>query len=405
MSAATCLCAIRGSARGYSLVEPPAGGRRQRAAFTLVELLVVIAIIGILVALLLPAIQAAREAARRSQCKNNLKNIGLACLNFENTQGAFPTGGEAYGPKIEYYMDNGKPVGPEKIGFGWGFQILPYLEEGAVAGIQTTDQLRDIVVPIYVCPSRGIRKVVGPFEPDGEDFPKTLTDYACTVPITKELDTDPTPVDPAKLLDWLSITDLVVRKPRSPSKNAGVPPWGADAAQDNGVYDGVIVRSPFHLQRWNAFTNSPSGFFCKNVPFPIKMSKIIDGTSKTLLIGEKYIRQDLYLDGGPSDDTGWAEGWDPDTVRCTGIAPINDAEVNGELTGMLGGPSGPPWYVWVMGSPHTGGFNVVCADGSVHTVNYDIDIYVFNAIGTRNGTAAGSANVTDAERTSTEGMQ
>ena len=62
-------------------------------AFTLVELLVVIAIIGIFVALLLPAIQAAREAARRTQCKNNLKNIGLAIANFENTNKVFPTGG------------------------------------------------------------------------------------------------------------------------------------------------------------------------------------------------------------------------------------------------------------------------------------------------------------------------
>src|SRR5690349_19755554 len=64
----------------------------QRRAFTLVELLVVIAIIGLLVALLLPAIQAAREAARRSQCKNNLKQIGLALHNFESARGSFPPG-------------------------------------------------------------------------------------------------------------------------------------------------------------------------------------------------------------------------------------------------------------------------------------------------------------------------
>ena len=69
---------------------PHVSATGRRRGFTLVELLVVIAIIGILVALLLPAIQAAREAARRTQCKNNLKNIGLACQNHVDTFKVFP---------------------------------------------------------------------------------------------------------------------------------------------------------------------------------------------------------------------------------------------------------------------------------------------------------------------------
>jgi prepilin-type N-terminal cleavage/methylation domain-containing protein len=92
--------------------------------FTLVELLVVIAIIGILVALLLPAIQAAREAARRTQCKNNLKNIGLSLLNHVDTLKVFPTGGGYYSPKLHEFIEGGKPAGTAKQGLGWGFQIL-----------------------------------------------------------------------------------------------------------------------------------------------------------------------------------------------------------------------------------------------------------------------------------------
>src|SRR5215470_3014137 len=103
-------------------------------AFTLVELLVVIAIIGILVALLLPAIQAAREAARKMQCKNNLKNIGLAVHNAYDTYKYFPTGGTKAGVALQDYLVDsatqtafnrkGPANGPLEQGLSMLYQIL-----------------------------------------------------------------------------------------------------------------------------------------------------------------------------------------------------------------------------------------------------------------------------------------
>ena len=124
---------------------------KRRPGFTLVELLVVIAIIGVLVALLLPAVQAAREAARRMQCTNNLKQMGLATQNYHSAKGNFPPGALIEGPCCRE---------PSKT--GWPLEALPYMEmqnlyelldPTVTIGHNNNQRLRESVAPGFSCPS------------------------------------------------------------------------------------------------------------------------------------------------------------------------------------------------------------------------------------------------------------
>jgi prepilin-type N-terminal cleavage/methylation domain-containing protein len=121
----------------------------RRQAFTLIELLVVIAIMGVLMGLLLPAVQKVREAAARAKCQNNMKQIGLAMHNYESTYSRLPPGFIATLPP-------GNDVAP---GWGWGFFILPYIEQDPLFRSQdptkpvTTSPLLATVLPTFLCPS------------------------------------------------------------------------------------------------------------------------------------------------------------------------------------------------------------------------------------------------------------
>ena len=128
---------------------------RGPTGFTLVELLVVIAIIGILIALLLPAVQTAREAARRSQCQNNLKQLGIALHNYHNTHGKFPYA--AYEPMP---LSDGEEQ--RKLGFGWGALILDFIEANDEKGLINFNYGQNqaqngaamkLRLPFYHCPS------------------------------------------------------------------------------------------------------------------------------------------------------------------------------------------------------------------------------------------------------------
>src|SRR3954453_5885920 len=100
---------------------------RDRRGFTLIELLVVIAIIAVLIALLLPAVQQAREAARRTQCKNALKQIGLAFHNYHDSFNTFPPGCIARQPVVN--SGGGASTSTEIGLWGWGAMILPYIDQ------------------------------------------------------------------------------------------------------------------------------------------------------------------------------------------------------------------------------------------------------------------------------------
>ncbi len=336
--------------------------------FTLVELLVVIAIIGILVALLLPAVQAAREAARRSQCSNNLKQIGLAMLNHESAIGTFPSGGDVPWPLIENYLADtrsvpnaadrkGPPNGAETQGLGWPFQILSYIEHGAVRDISTQQELNVISVPMYNCPSRrGQTRWVG-----SASLGTWLIDYAAVTPGR----TVPAVVTDSNLKEgdfwgWSAINLCDNGGENNPCVNR---------VRANLTFHGIIVRANYDFQ--------------KNPPGPVgntkptRMAQITDGTSNTIAVSEKRLHPSLYETGDDwHDDRGWTAGWDGDTVRATyyPIGPDQDsttANINNRN------------YGFCLGSAHSAGVFALFGDGSVHTITYDVDRVVLNRLGHR----------------------
>ncbi|MBA3480839.1 MAG: DUF1559 domain-containing protein, partial [Pirellulales bacterium] len=310
-----------------------------------------------------PAVQAAREAARRTTCINQLKQIGLGVQNHVSAFKVFPSGGIHPWPQIEDYSTGGKPFGAGKQGLSWAFQILPFLEQTTVHNLSTTAQLTGTPVEMYFCPSRRpptINALDGFW----------LIDYVGLVPSQSRgqmgnarfnsLTTNRLGCN----LAWgfWGVTNDSNIWPTAPGEMKSAENLGA-AYQG---FWGVLTRSS-HLVK-------PGTKDVMDMGYPtVGMAQIEDGTSNTAMIGEKRLNPEFYMFPQWHDDRGWSDGWDPDTLRSTLCPPTADGSSFGNAVadGLTSG------------SAHPGGLQVAFADGSVHTIRYDIDLETYNRLAHR----------------------
>ncbi len=237
--------------------------RGRRSGFTLIELLVVIAIIGVLVALLLPAVQQARAAARRSQCQNNLKQIGLALHQFHDAQGAFPPA-RLVEDGIRTLSSNGTTSGMDEP--SWLIHILPHLEQSPIYAEwnlykpfgQQSLKARQSVVQTFLCPER--HAGTSPVAPDA------------AVVITLQCGCG----GGVQLIPGGAVVDYVGNQGDLSPGATGQPTdfyWG-------GQGTGVIVSSRPKMKG----TDIIGGWEDK-----VAIRDISDGTSNTVMVGEPFI--------------------------------------------------------------------------------------------------------------------
>ncbi len=315
--------------------------RRRLRGFTLIELLVVIAIIAILIGLLLPAVQKVREAAARAQCVNNLKQIGLAIHNHNDTTGFVPSGGQHWSMPPTY-IGPGQPADVRQQRAGWLFQLLPFVEQdniykganapafgGFPAGSIEAAQFQAIGSPIktFFCPSRRSPRVFahapgGWYPPFASPGPKhhAQTDYAASI---------------------------------GPNSNV----------------NGFLQRT-FRNNLGNGVPGTP-------LQPPIRITDLTDGLSNTLVAGDKRVAVNRLHAFQGEDNEGYTSGWDHDVLRRTDRAPQPDC-IFVSLTAT------PDCINSVrFGSSHSGGFNGLLGDGSVRLIPFGINLVTFNRLGHR----------------------
>jgi len=309
----------------------PARPTRPDRGFTLIELLVVIAIIGVLIALLLPAVQSAREAARRSQCTNNLKQMGIALTSYHGSHNALPPG---YVSAVSSVTNGGGGV-EQGAGWAWAAMILPQMEGQ----------------PIY----------------DATNFRLSVGLPANTTAISMRLNTYLCPSDsPPNLAPVRDKTNANTLTQLGAGNYVGMYGTGEIAANpDNG-----------------------NGCFFRNSS--ISIVRIKDGTSQTIWVGERshnlsFVTWTGAFPGGWVFNTPGGEGG-TNTYNAPGGEP-SASMVLGPV-GLVDGnrtPNNKQAHVSDYWSRHPGGVHFVFGDGSVHFLKDSINAPVFRALATRAG--------------------
>ncbi len=337
-------------------------GVRRSAGFTLVELLVVIAIIGVLVSLLLPAVQAAREAARRTQCTNNMKQIGLAMHNYHDTYKTLPSAGFRWtggGVGGRCQAASGPSANSTSHGQSWVVGILPFIEQQALHD-QFFAGVREL--PVYGCWFRV--KAARPAQHPG------LTQVLATETASMRC-----PSDSGRKERYASDDDMAPVARMNYGANGG-----AGNAWSRTDFRSPLDRGPFH---WGyAFEHA------------VSFAEVTDGTSNTVLLGEIVAAEDRRDSRGA-----WAyssgpfiSGGDPSYRSPRILLPPNGNALDNNfrdrpplcsadnLHRHLRCTAGGSRAFQTARSYHPGGVNVCLIDGSVRFINDTIEMETWLAL-------------------------
>jgi prepilin-type N-terminal cleavage/methylation domain-containing protein/prepilin-type processing-associated H-X9-DG protein len=296
---------------------------RLSRGFTLIELLVVIAIIAVLIALLLPAVQQAREAARRTQCKNNLKQIGLALHNYHDTHLIFPLA--SY---LNTWSTDSRAIDSQ---WGWSVMILPYIDQA----------------PMYN------QLNVGP-----NSFEQAANDPVRLKMLTTGFPAFICPTDPEAPVN---------RNRPFQQKSSG------------GLCTGMVLPTTVQFGKSNYMgcngNHDSDGIFGSGGG-RVAIRDIIDGTSNTIMVGErssvKWSKQSVAT--GP-----WAGVWAGQELTCDGITNVwclagkTEFQMNsGKHSDVVGSTTAVDQPLIAFGSQHTGGAQFLMADGAVRFISENI---------------------------------